>query len=277
LLGGLVSIDLFCSILFVRNDIMSSSERSIAIIADVHGNRWALEAVLRDIDRRGIEQIFNLGDNLLGPLDPVGTANLLIERNIPGISGNGDRELIVAPEQPSASLLFTSGRVESAHLNWLRTLPAMAVVADDLFLCHGTPASDETYLLETVTDSGSVLLRETSGIVGDVAGVGQPLIFCGHSHQPRTVFLPSGQLVINPGSVGLPAYTEELPAAQGSILHGMEAGTPHARYAVVTKEGMGWRVEMVLVPYDWALAAGVARDHGRADWAEWIATGRAVL
>ena len=50
---------------------------SLAVIADIHGNRWALEAVLQDIDRRGIQQIVNLGDHLTGPLDPAGTAEFL--------------------------------------------------------------------------------------------------------------------------------------------------------------------------------------------------------
>ena len=34
----------------------------IALISDVHGNLTALEAVLEDIDARGITRIFNLGD-----------------------------------------------------------------------------------------------------------------------------------------------------------------------------------------------------------------------
>jgi predicted phosphodiesterase len=42
-----------------------------AVIADVHGNRWALEAVLDDIARRGIRDIVNAGDHLSGPLDPA--------------------------------------------------------------------------------------------------------------------------------------------------------------------------------------------------------------
>jgi predicted phosphodiesterase len=43
---------------------------AFAVIADVHGNSFALEAVLEDIEQRGIQQIINLGDHLTGPLDP---------------------------------------------------------------------------------------------------------------------------------------------------------------------------------------------------------------
>jgi predicted phosphodiesterase len=57
-----------------------------AAIADIHGNLHALEAVLADIDRCHIRATVNLGDNLFGPLDPTGTADLLIRLNLPGMS-----------------------------------------------------------------------------------------------------------------------------------------------------------------------------------------------
>jgi len=53
----------------------------LAVVADIHGNRWALEAVLQDINRRSIQQIVNLGDHLTGPLDPAGTANCQKDHN----------------------------------------------------------------------------------------------------------------------------------------------------------------------------------------------------
>ena len=44
----------------------------IAIISDVHGNSHALQAVLKDLERRKVEMIINLGDSVYGPLDPLG-------------------------------------------------------------------------------------------------------------------------------------------------------------------------------------------------------------
>lgn len=70
-----------------------SVDSEIAIIADIHGNRWALEAVLEDSERRGIRHIAHLGDTILGPLDPVGTARLMMERGNEGVNGNDDRVL----------------------------------------------------------------------------------------------------------------------------------------------------------------------------------------
>ncbi len=38
-------------------------DESIAVMADIHGNTWALDAVLADIERQGIERIVDLGDS----------------------------------------------------------------------------------------------------------------------------------------------------------------------------------------------------------------------
>jgi predicted phosphodiesterase len=240
----------------------------LAIIADIHGNSWALEAVLRDIQQKNIRQIVNLGDCLLGPLDPAGTANRLIDLNILTIQGNDDRVLLSPPEKPSSATTYTLEHLEPTHLEWIRSFPTTAIVANEIFLFHGDLSADEMYLLEEVTPHG-VFLRSTTDITAELTNIDQPIILCGHSHLPRTVFLSARKLIINPGSVGMPAYTSNLP-----LPHSMESGSPHAKYAVLSKVVNGWRVEHVLVPYDWEKVASVARDNGRSDWARWIATGR---
>jgi hypothetical protein len=74
---------------------------------------------------------------------------------------------------------------------------------------------------------------------------------------------------VNPGSVGMPAYRDELP-----VPHVMEAGAPHARYAVVERLAAGWAAELRAVPYDFEAAAQQAEQHGRAAVAESVRTGR---
>src|SRR5262249_6188203 len=128
---------------------------------------------------------------------------------------------------------------------------------------------DSPYLLEQVEASGSVVLRSTGEIEANVADIAQPVILCGHSHLPRTVYLPQGKLIINPGSVGLPAYTMELP-----VPYAMESGSPHAKYVILSKVSNGWQIEHILVPYDWEQAANIALNNHRSDWAQWLATGR---
>jgi diadenosine tetraphosphatase ApaH/serine/threonine PP2A family protein phosphatase len=245
------------------------SPLTFAAIADVHGNCWALDAVLADVDRRGVTQLVNLGDCLTGPLDPASTADLLMSRGMPGVCGNDDRGLFAPAEELSPAQIFTRERLTPAHLEWLRTLPDTTVFADAVFLCHGD-LFDAPYLLEEVSASGIVHLRSTPAIAASVAAIAEPLILCAHSHLPRTIALPAGKLIVNPGSVGLPAYTMDVP-----IPYAMESGSPHARYALLTRTSHSWQVEHVQVPYDWEHAAEVARGNQRSDWAVWLATGRA--
>jgi predicted phosphodiesterase len=244
----------------------------VAVLADIHGNRWALEAVLADIQRRGITRMVNLGDSLYGPLDPAGTADLLIPLNIPTVRGNEDR-ILLEPAQPddAPSLNFARKQLAPDHLKWLKSLPITAVAFGTFFLCHGTPQQDTQYLLWEVREFGANLARPGS-IEEALAAVEQPIVLCGHDHVPGTALLPSGRLVVNPGSVGLPAYSDDLPHP-----HVMQTATPHARYSIVFENEKGWWVENVAVPYDWGTAAAVALANGRPDWATWLRSGRAAL
>jgi predicted phosphodiesterase len=226
-----------------------------ALIADIHGNIWALDAVLADLDRRGVNTVFDLGDSLCGPLEPAATADRLIERAIPSVMGNDDRAMLEQPLRPQ-------------HRAWITALPRTREPFADVLLFHGTPDSDLVYLLEEVRPEG-IRLRDTAGVRQLIGDRGHSLFACGHSHLPRTVWLDERSLIVNPGSVGLPAYRGDEPYA-----HVMEAGSPHARYAMVTRVGPEWQVEHIALPYDYAAAARAAAANGRPDWAGCLLTGR---
>ena len=110
----------------------------------------------------------------------------------------------------------------------------------------------------------------TGEVVARAVPADADLILCGHTHIPRAVQLPDGRLVVNPGSVGLPAYEDTRPYP-----HAMETGTPHARYATVCDDGGRWSVSFHAVPYDWEEAARKAESQDRPDWARALRTGRA--
>lgn len=245
------------------------SENKLAIISDIHANRWALEAVLKDIQQRGVKAIVNLGDSLYGPLDPAGTADLLIPLNLPTVSGNEDRALLepVKEGAQSPSIAFSRACLQPQHLAWLGNLEKTKVVYDDFFLCHGAPSQDNVYLLVDVTEAG-VVLKSNDDIVHLAAGVTQTVVLCGHDHTPRCLWA-EGKLFVNPGSVGLPAYTDRLPYP-----HRIETGSPHARYSLVYRRSGGWWVEQIAVPYDWETAATTAARNDRLDWAVWLRSGR---
>jgi len=247
-----------------------TSHIAIAVIADVHGNLPALEAVVEDIGRRGIDAAINLGDHASGPLWPGETIALLMRQSWVQIAGNCDRQVVhQAPADHGDSDRFAFERLSAAQREWLAALPATAPVLDQILAFHGTPSDDEAYLLEAV-DSGRVRLARAAEIEQRLTGAPGRVMLCGHSHIPRIV-RHNDRLIINPGSVGLPAYTHDRPEA-----HVMETGLPDARYAVIERSSRGWQAQLVAVPYDHHAAAEQARRNGRPDWEFALRTGYAA-
>lgn len=242
----------------------------IAVLSDIHANIWALEAVLEDIHTRGIATMINLGDTLYGPLAPGDTFERLRDVEMISVSGNQDRLIVDTPSAETAdhpTLASVREALPAAALTWLRRMPAQTVFNEEVFICHGVPGSDRIYMLEDVA-TGRPMLRTPEAIASLLEGVDLPVILCGHSHLPRLVQLPDGRLVINPGSVGLPAYADEKP-----LPHRMENHAPHARYAVIEKTVSGWNAEFITRAYPWPQAVTAANQQGRPDWARSLATG----
>jgi predicted phosphodiesterase len=239
----------------------------LAIIADIHGNVAALEAVLADIEARKVTSIVNLGDCVSGPLWPRETMDLLKRLQLPTVRGNHDRWLAeVERSDLAASDAFAFDRLTAAEIAELGRLPPRLQLMTEIVAVHGSPRSDVEYLLEVVSDgrlsaSDPARLRER---LGDVSGV----VLCGHSHQARVVQFNEDVLIVNPGSVGCPAYLDPTPPA-----HVSEAGSPHARYALLQQAAAGWQIDLVAVAYDWTAASRRAARNGREEWARALASG----
>lgn len=242
----------------------------IAAIADAHGNLLALEAVLADLRAQAPDLVVNLGDLVSGPFDPAGAADAQVALGCPTLAGNHEREVLGSGAWPSD--VFARSCLSPAHLDWMAGLPGtLRLDGGEVFACHGSPAGgDLEYLLEDVA-SGRPVLDSADAIRPRLDGIGPArLVLCGHTHLPRMAQV-DGVLVVNPGSVGMPAYTDSSP-----VPHAMECGTPHARYAVLTRgPGGAWSAELRAVAYDWDGAAQQALLHGFPNPARWIATGRA--
>jgi predicted phosphodiesterase len=242
----------------------------IAAISDIHGNLGALEAVLVDIGRSSVDTIVNLGDILSGPLFPEECADRLLPLGISTIRGNHERQLLTLQRnQMGESDRYTAECLSTDHHSWMAQLPESLWIEDDVLLVHGTPNSDVSYFLETVDASG---VRPASPMeIRNRAGMtSAALILHGHSHIPRIFKVAEGPLIVNPGSVGLPAYQDDLP-----FPHKMETGSPHARYAIVEKRDGSWSAELKAVLYDWEGAAAAAERRRRPDWARALRSGRA--
>ncbi|MBR0824767.1 metallophosphoesterase family protein [Bradyrhizobium manausense] len=240
-----------------------------AAIADVHGNYLALEAVVVDIRAHGIKDIVNLGDMVSGPLDARRTLDALIALDAVHVLGNHDRYLLDRPPEKMGSWDRPAhAQLDSSHLDWLRAQPMTRVLRDQVFLCHATPDNDEVYWLDTVHPDGTVALASLDRIEQLAKGITQSLILCAHTHLARAVRLRDNRLIVNPGSVGSPGYRDTHPYP-----HVVEAGTPHARYAILELAEGAWQVTFRHVPYDHEAMAALARRNGQPELANALATG----
>ena len=242
-----------------------------AALADIHGNCAALEAVLGDIAAQGIatDRIVNLGDCLSGPLEAGRTADLLLSLDLVTVRGNHDRYLVEHAESAMHSWEADAFRqLTPRHVEWLRSLPFSRVWRDAVFLCHAIPGDDQTYWTEGVRPDGTVFLKPRDEIEAFAQGISQSLILCGHTHLPRALRLSDGRLLVNPGSVGCPAYDDDTP-----YHHRIEAGTPMASYAICEQVAGAWSVTFRLVPYDHMSQSRLAGQNGRPTWEAGLATG----
>ncbi|MGI9475194.1 MAG: metallophosphoesterase family protein [Hyphomicrobiaceae bacterium] len=241
----------------------------LAAIADIHGNCAALEAVLADIDRLGIDDIVNLGDHVSGPLEARKTAELLVARDFPSIQGDQDRrllELYVRGPQASKRKDFCS--LENEHFEWMARQPQTLTFQGEIFMCHGSPRGDTTFWLHNVDDRGVMHATSIDDIEAEAEGIEASVILCAHTHIPRIVRLRDGRLVVNPGSVGLPGYVVREP-----VEHAVQTGTPDACYAVLERYSKAWNVTFRYVPYDSKPMAELARSCNMPTWANALETG----
>ena len=233
----------------------------IAVFSDVHGNYAALEAVLADIARRGVDATLGLGDFLSGPFDPRAVADRLIGLGYPCVRGNHDRWLVDGRDDDWRVDAWVRGAIAPVHMDWLRALPATQVFAGEVFMCHATPQDDTSFWMDQLTSELGVLSMSRESIEARADGIDCPVILCGHTHVARTLRLADARLLVNPGAVGLPFLL----------------GSPDAHYAIIERRGGNWSVEHIAIPYDRAPAVAQAHASGHPGFAMAIETGWAKL
>jgi predicted phosphodiesterase len=242
----------------------------LAVLADVHGNLIALEAVLADVAAQGgADGFLVLGDHAaLGP-DPVGTLERLAA--LPGVRllrGNTDRYAVSGDRPPPTlaevranpallpilvdvahSFAWTQGVVTGA--GWLDRLAALPLEVrltlpdgTRVLGVHAAPGRDDGPGIRPGLSDAE--LRAV------VAGAGAELVLVGHTHWPvdRTV---DGVRVVNVGSVGNPTVP------------GLGAA-----YVLVAAAAGGYRLWHRRVAYD-ATAVLAALRRVRHPAAAWIA------
>lgn len=245
---------------------MKGSTMRIAAISDIHGNALALRAVLDDAKASGYDLMVQLGDALSGPLWPRETADILRGLDAVHVRGNHDVSLFDPDTYaPGRADRFALEQLDAGTLDWLRAWPRTLAIGDDVLCFHGAPHHEDFYLLEEAP-AGDPRIRAVADIEADLRGAQARVLVCGHSHTQRIVELSDGTLVVNDGSVGLPAYEEPLRGTQVFV----QAGSPHARYAMIEVTPATVSASLVTVAYDWRAASARADALGFPLWARWL-------
>lgn len=122
-------------------------KREIAIITDCHGLKEPLEATLKDIRLRGIEEIYSLGDNIgVGP-NPNEVMKLLIANKVKSVAGNAEYyiSLGIAPFVSYFDLeklnneLWTIEQLTKEQIEYIKELPSSIEIElghQKISLCH---------------------------------------------------------------------------------------------------------------------------------------------
>lgn len=232
----------------------------LAVISDIHGECFALDQVLQDMQRQGIEQLVCLGDALQGGSQPAQTLARLRELNCPVVMGNADAWLITGQhtggEEPGehqrevrAWSLAQLSESDVAFVQQFRPTLEIPLEAGKTLLCfHGSPRSfDEIILPQTPDD----VVRRFLG------GCDATLFTGGHTHTQQMRRL-GNSWYFNPGSVSL-AYNWELC----DLAHGRVRVDPWADYAIVTSEGAALGITFRHVPFDVNELVRIIRASGR--------------
>jgi putative phosphoesterase len=182
----------------------------LAVVSDIHGNMAALEAVIEDIARRGVDQVVHGGDlALMGPR-PADVIDTIRELGWPGVVGNTD-ELLWRPEEhdrqrdraPQLETLlrwlfdayapYTLEAIGKERLAWLHDLPT-ELRLDGIAIVHAAP--DDLWRAP-MPDASDRDLDATYRQLGTSA------VAYGHIHRPFTRAIRD-LVIANAGSAGMP-------------------------------------------------------------------------
>lgn len=187
----------------------------VAIISDVHGNITALETVIKDIEARGIDKIYCLGDSVLKSCNSDLVIDLIREKCDVVLKGNCD-EAICRPDIPNGRF-WTRDKIGEERAKYIYNLP----VSYDFYmsgylirLFHASPfgldylfnpmfSNKDTIYSATELENGLSLFENTE-FIGKTANDPIPdIVGYGHIHTPN-IFRIKNKTIFNCGSVGMP-------------------------------------------------------------------------
>jgi predicted phosphodiesterase len=180
----------------------------VAALYDIHGNLPALEAVLGDVRKAGVDLVVVGGDVLPGPMGMESLEALsALDVRMECIHGNGERIVLAqiaggdiseVPEGYRGVIRWDAARVTPRHFEWISGWPLTCRVdvrgIGEVVFCHATPENDRDVFTR---------LTPEEQLLPVFSGSSAALVVCGHTHMPfdRRV---GATRVVNAGSVGMP-------------------------------------------------------------------------
>ena len=222
----------------------------IAIVADIHGNLPALEAVLADLKQTAPDAVYVDGDIVNRGPQSKEVLDVIRGLGWPTVFGNHEEYIVkiragtIEPEmrtefwQPTRDVALTE--LSAEEVAYLGTLPHhLTIDLPDLpaiRLVHGSLRALNEGLGPWLNDRE---LREATD------GAPEPIIVGAHTHRPFDRQLPD-RWVLNSGAVGMP-YN----------------GDPGAQYLVMTSENRQWKPLFRSLPYDRTAVYAIWEHHSR--------------
>jgi len=167
----------------------------VAALYDIHGNLPALDAVLTDVGREGVDAIVCGGDVLWGPFQSECVSRLRGAGSL-FLSGNCEREVLAETDD---SCRWCRKQLESSVRELVGAWPSTIELDVDglgrVLFCHATPRSDEEIITRRTPDDD---------VVAAFGGIAADVVVCGHTHVQDDRHVPGAPRLVNAGSVGLP-------------------------------------------------------------------------
>lgn len=210
----------------------------LVVLADVHSNLHALNAVLDEIDKLDVDKIVCAGDIVGYCAFPNECCAAIRERASEVVMGNHDLAALHTDDSgmnpfAARAVLWTSSRIDNQSKTYLGNLKhesRFSFGGKTLAMFHGSPTSIDEYVFED---------KVTEELLGSVTA---DVLILGHTHVPCIAPL-SGKLFVNPGSVGQP-----------------RDGDRKSSFAVLDTET--WNCSIKRVSYNLDLAAEAIRKAG---------------
>ncbi len=187
------------------------------VVADIHSNLEAFEAVLQKSSQIGYDKFVFLGDVVGYGANPQECIMMLKNRMNFGVAGNHDRaviddsELSFFNEMAKEAIIWTKEKLKSSHhIEFLKSLPYTQEIEPGIIITHSTVSAPEywDYILspyeaqiEFESAEFKIMLFGHTHVPGGFEYIGGKAI----PITDYTIYLDySRRYILNPGSVGQP-------------------------------------------------------------------------